>query len=101
MTMLAKTTALLAASASAILGAPGAAASPESDYCTSMAAVGFRGNCATYTTLARDVCAQFDHGADSATVAEKLDLATKDQKLSNYIVAGAPLYFCPNHADKV
>jgi hypothetical protein len=30
-------------------------------------------------------------------VATTLDATTKNQSLSNYIVAGARLYFCPQH----
>ncbi|KUI23427.1 hypothetical protein AU193_01375 [Mycobacterium sp. GA-1285] len=88
-------TALLAAAAGLLMAAPHAAASPEDDLCRSMASVGFTGDCATLTTLARDACAQFARGADSTAVAEKLDIATKDETLSNFIVAGARLYLCP------
>jgi Protein of unknown function (DUF732) len=95
MTMLARITLLSAVMAGALVGAPGAAASPESDFCRSMAGVGFTGDCATLTALARDVCAQHDHGVDLTTIVQKLDLTTKNQNLSNYIVAGAQLYFCP------
>jgi hypothetical protein len=31
-----------------------------------------------------------------ATVVQKLDATTKNEDLSNYIIAGAQLYFCPN-----
>jgi hypothetical protein len=95
MTKLAKLTALSAIVVGSLIGAPTAAASPENDFCQSMAGAGFSGDCASLTTLARDVCVQLDHGVDVTAVAEKLDLATKDQNLSNFIVAGARLYFCP------
>jgi hypothetical protein len=83
-----------------LVGAPSAVAGPELDFCRDMAAVGYPGNCATLTGLAKDVCAQFDRGVDLNTVIEGLDLTTKDEGLSNYIIAGAPLYFCPEHDDK-
>ena len=95
--MLARLTVLAAAVVASLVGAPGAAASPEDDFCRSMASVGFTDDCATLTALARDVCAQYDRGADATAVAEKLDRTTKDQTLSNFIVAGAQLYFCPEH----
>ena len=95
MTMLAKTTLLTAATVGALLGAPGATASPETDFCRSMAGVGFTADCATVTALAQDVCAQYNRGVDLTTVVQKLDAATKNENLSNYIVAGAQLYFCP------
>jgi hypothetical protein len=86
--------------AGAIVGAPGVAASPENDFCRNMAGVGFTADCATLTALAKDVCAQYAQGLDSNTIAQRLDMRTKDENLSNYIVAGASLYFCPNHADR-
>lgn len=95
MTTRARLPALLAVVVGSLLAAPPAAASPEDDFCRSMASVGFTGDCATLTTLARDVCAQFERGADPSAVAEKLDTTTKDETLSNFIVAGARLYFCP------
>ena len=96
MTMLARITVLSAAIVGALLCAPGAAASPENDFCRSMVGVGFTGDCATLTTLAKDACAQKARGVDSTTVAQNLDAATKNENLSNYIVAGAQLYFCPD-----
>src|SRR4051812_21458714 len=98
MTMLVRITLLSAVIAGALVGAPGAAATPESDFCRSMAGVGFTGDCATITALARDVCTQYNRGIDLTTVVQKLDLATKNENLSNYIVAGAQLYFCPERA---
>ncbi|OBG22223.1 hypothetical protein A5765_20690 [Mycolicibacterium celeriflavum] len=95
MTMLARITFLSAAIVGALIGAPNASASPESDFCRSMSGAGFTGDCATITALARDVCTQYDRGADLTTVLQKLDLSTKNENLSNYIVAGAQLYFCP------
>jgi hypothetical protein len=83
-----------------LVGAPSAVAGPELDFCRDMAAVGYPGNCATLTRLARDVCAQFDRGVDLNTVIDSLDLTTKDEGLSNYIIAAAPLYFCPEHDDE-
>ena len=94
MAMLARITVLSAAIVGGLLGAPGAAASPGSDFCRSMTGVGFTGDCATITALARDVCAQYNRGIDLTTVVQKLDLATKNENLSNYIIAGAQLYFC-------
>ena len=41
--------------------------------------------------------AQYDRGLDWSTILQRLDIATKDEGLSNYIIAGAPLYFCPEH----
>jgi hypothetical protein len=98
MTKLAKITLLVAAAVGALFGAPGAAATPESDFCRSMAGVGFTGDCATITALARDACAQKARGVDLTTVAQKLDLTTKNEDLSNYIIAGAQIYFCPNRS---
>jgi hypothetical protein len=97
MTMPAKITLLLAAIVCALVGAPAAAASPDTDFCSSLAGVGFTGDCATLSALARDVCAQKARGVDVTTIAQKLDLTTKNQNLSNYIVAGAQIYFCPDH----
>ncbi|MGE2723989.1 DUF732 domain-containing protein [Mycolicibacterium pulveris] len=97
MTTLARLTALLVVVIGAVLAAPQAAASPEDDFCRSMTSVGFTGNCATLSTLARDVCAQLERGADATAVAERLDSTTNVETLSNFIVAGAGLYFCPEH----
>ena len=98
MTKVAVTALLLAGVAAALTPAPTAAAQPDSQFCGGLAAVGYTSDCATLTSLAKDVCAQFDRGADVDTVATKLDATTKDQGLSNYIVAGARLYYCPQHA---
>jgi hypothetical protein len=95
MKMLAKITVLSAAIVAVLLGAPAAAASPESDFCGSMVGVGFTGDCGTLTGLARDACAQKARGIDLTTIAQKLDLTTKNENLSNYIIAGAQLYLCP------
>jgi hypothetical protein len=95
MTMLPRITLLSAAIVGVLLCAPGAAASPESDFCRSMAGVGLTGDCATLTALARDACAQKARGVDLTTIAQKLDLTTKNENLSNYIIAGAQLYLCP------
>jgi uncharacterized protein DUF732 len=80
--------------------APGAVAQPDLEFCRDMAAVGYPENCATLVSLARDVCTQYDRGLDWETVLQTLDVATKNEDLSNYIIAGAPLYFCPEHDDK-
>ena len=98
MTKVAVTALLLAGVATALGPAPTAAAQPDSQFCGGLAAVGYTSDCATLTSLAKDVCAQFDSGADVDAVATKLDAKTKDQGLSNYIVAGARLYYCPQHA---
>jgi hypothetical protein len=98
MAMLVRITLLSAAIVGGLLCAPSAAASPDSDFCRSMAGVGFTGDCAPITALARDVCAQYNRGIDLSTVVQKLDLATKNENLSNYIIAGAQLYFCPQRA---
>jgi hypothetical protein len=98
MTMLAKITLLSAALVGSLVGAPGAAASPDSDFCQSMASVGFTGDCAPLTALARDACAQKARGVDLATIAQKLDLTTKNENLSNFVIAGAQIYFCPQRA---
>lgn len=95
MTMLAKFTLLVAAVAGALISAPMGAASPESDFCRSMAGAGFTGDCAPLAVLAQDVCAQYNRGVDLTTVIQKLDLATKNENLTNYVIAGAQLYFCP------
>ena len=84
----------------ALVHAPSAAASPQSDYCASMASAGVPGDCATLTTLAKSVCAQYDQGFDLTTIVERLDATTKNEGLSNYIMAGAPLYFCPKYASQ-
>jgi hypothetical protein len=91
---------LLAGAMASLLGAPSAVAEPELDFCRDMAAVGYPTDCATLASLAKDVCAQYDRGLDWSTVLQRLDIATKDEGLSNYIIAGAPLYFCPEHDDK-
>jgi hypothetical protein len=96
MTTIAKILVLTGALVGALVCAPAAAASPESDFCQSMTGVGFTGDCATLTDLARDVCAQKARGVDLATVVQKLDTATKDENLTNYIIAGAQLYLCPD-----
>ena len=98
MTMFSKITLLVALIVGALVGAPSAAASPDSDFCRSMAGVGFTGDCAPLSALARDACAQKARGVDLETVAQKMDLATKDENLSNYIIAGAQIYFCPERA---
>jgi hypothetical protein len=101
MNVLGKITSLVAASiVGAVVVAPTAAASPTSEFCQGMAGVGFTGDCATMTALAQDVCAQYNRGLDLNAILPKLDAVTKNDNLSNYIVAGASVYFCPNHPDK-
>ena len=100
MTKAAGTAVLLAAAVASLIHSPNAAAAPEHDFCRAMSNVGYPSDCATLAGLAKDACAQFDRGADVSTIAQQLDLATKDQMLSNFIVAAAPLYFCAQHDDK-
>jgi len=99
-----KTVALAALVMSGVIAslghAPSAMAAPESDYCQSMAAAGYPGDCATLTSLAKDVCAQYDRGLDLTTIVQRLDATTKNEGLSNYIMAGAPLFFCPEYANR-
>ena len=83
-----------------LVHAPSAFAVPGSDYCSSLAAAGYPGDCATLTSLAKDVCAQYDRGFDLTTIVQRLDATTKNEGLSNYIMAGAPLYFCPKYASQ-
>ncbi|OBF25573.1 hypothetical protein A5724_04070 [Mycobacterium sp. ACS1612] len=82
----------------ALVAAPTAAASPQTDFCRSMAGVGFTQDCATLTALAQDVCTQYNRGVDLTTVLQKLDQTTKNENLSNYIIAGAQVYLCPQRA---
>jgi hypothetical protein len=91
---------LLAGAVASLIHAPSAVAGPELDFCRDMAAVGFPSDCATLARLAKDVCSQYDRGLDWSTVLQRLDLQTNDETLSNYIMAGAPLYFCPEHDGK-
>ena len=82
------------------VNAPNAIAVPESDYCRSLASAGYPGDCATLTSLAKGVCAQYDRGLDLTAIVQRLDATTKNEGLSNYIMAGAPLYFCPKYASQ-
>jgi Protein of unknown function (DUF732) len=91
---------LLAGAIASLIHAPSAVASPDSDFCRDLAGVGYPGDCATLVGLAKEVCAQLDRGLDLDTIIDSVDLATKDEGLSNYVIAGAPLYFCPQHDDK-
>ena len=91
---------LLAGAFASLIQAPSAAADPAADFCRDMAGVGYTGDCATIANLAKGVCAQYDRGLDLETVVTTVDAATKDQSLSNYVMAGAPLYFCPQHDNK-
>ncbi len=88
----------LSGAIASLVHAPSAAAAPDSEYCTSLARAGYPGDCATLTSLAKSVCAQYDQGLDLDTIVARLDVITKDEGLSNYIMAGAPLYFCPKYA---
>ncbi len=80
--------------------APDAAAQPDLAFCRDMAAVGFRGDCATLASLAKDVCDQYDRGVGWEDIVTRLDAQTKNEGLTNYVIAGAPLYFCPQHQGK-
>ena len=91
---------LMAGAIASLNHAPSAVASPDSDFCRDLAAVGYPVDCPTLVALAKDVCAQLDRGLDLDTIIDSVDRATKDEGLSNYVVAGAPLYFCPQHDDK-
>lgn len=91
---------LLAGAFASLSQAPSAGADPAADFCRDMAGVGYTGDCATLANLARGVCAQYDRGLDWEAVLTTVDAATKDESLSNYVMAGAPLYFCPEHDDK-
>jgi hypothetical protein len=82
----------------ALVGAPSASAVPDSGYCQGLATAGYPGNCATLTDLAKDVCAQYDRGFDLDTIVDRLDGLTQDKGLSNYIMAGATVYFCPEYS---
>lgn len=84
-----------------LVNAPIAGASPESDFCRDMTAVGYTGECAAIVSLANDVCEEYDRGLDWETVVEGLDAKTGNEDLSNFIMAGAPMYFCPEHSGRV
>lgn len=94
------TTLMLAGAIALLTGAPRAGASPELDYCRAMASAGVPGDCATLAGFAADVCAQYDRGLDWTTIVERLDAATKNEAVSNFVMAGAPMYFCPEHRGK-
>jgi hypothetical protein len=94
-------TAMMGGLAASLFLTPSAHADPEQDFCGAMAAVGQAADCGTLSSLARDVCDQFDRGIELDAILEQLDGATKNQGLSNFIVAGAPMYFCPEHGGKV
>lgn len=81
--------------------APGAAASPDGEFCDAMAGVGYTGDCGTIVDLATEVCAQYDLGVPWETVVADVDAQTSDELLSNFVVAGAPMYFCPEHSGKI
>jgi hypothetical protein len=92
--------ALVVAGLLAAVPAASATADPASDYCSGLASAGYPGDCATLTSLAKDVCAQYDRGFDQLTIVERLDATTKNEGLSNYIMAGATVYFCPKYASR-
>jgi hypothetical protein len=80
--------------------APAANAAPDNNsFCNQLAALGYPGQCTTIVALAKGVCAQYDRGVDWSTVVKQVDTKTNDEGLSNYIMAGAPMYFCPQHQD--
>lgn len=95
MTHLLRLVGLIAALVLSVVGVPEAFAAPEDEFCRSMASVGVTDDCATLRTLARDACTQLGRGVEVADVAETIDRATNDEILTNFIVAGARLYFCP------
>jgi hypothetical protein len=94
------TTLTLTVAITLLTGVPSAGASPELDYCRAMAAAGVPGDCATLAGFAKDVCAQYDRGLDMTSIVERLDVATKNEAVSNFVMAGAPMYFCPEHRGK-
>lgn len=100
MTKAAGTALLLAGAIASLINAPSAVAEPDLQFCRDMAAVGYKTDCAILANLAKDVCTQYDRGLDWSTILARLDITTKDEGLSNYIIAGAPLYFCPEHEGK-
>ncbi|MGV0835467.1 DUF732 domain-containing protein [Mycolicibacterium thermoresistibile] len=83
------------------IAAPAAGASPDGDFCRAMAGAGYTGDCATIVEYATDVCEQYERGVGWEAVVESLDARTHDEALTNFVVAGAPLYFCPEHTGKV
>ena len=91
---------VIAGAVASLVNAPSVVASPELDFCRGMAGAGYPGDCATLTGLAKDVCAQYDRGVDWTSIVHRLDAATQNEGLSNYIMAGAPLYFCPEYEGK-
>lgn len=100
MKTVALTALVFAGAIASLVHPPSAAAGPELDFCRGLAGAGYPGDCATLAGLARDVCAQYDRGVDWASIVQRLDAATQNEGLSNYIMAGAPLYFCPEHDDE-
>lgn len=95
---------VLSTLAIAIVPAPSAPALPDNannangtNFCTQMAAIGYPAQCSTLVTLAQGVCTEYDRGRSLSAVTQLVDARTKDQGLSNYIIAGAPMYFCPQH----
>jgi hypothetical protein len=91
---------VISGAVASLVHAPSAVAVPGSDYCASLATARYPGDCATLTSLAKSVCAQYDQGLDLTTIVQRLDTVTKNEGLSNYIMAGAPLYFCPKYASQ-
>jgi Protein of unknown function (DUF732) len=91
---------LMAGAIASLVYAPSAVAQPDLAFCRDMAAVGFRSDCATLASLAKDVCGQYDRGVGWEDIVTRLDAQTKNEGLTNYVIAGAPLYFCPQHQGK-
>lgn len=99
---------LFAALVALLIHAPSATASPDAaspdpdaEFCSAMTNVGYTGDCTSLVNLARGVCAQYDRGLDWETVVANVDAVTADESLSNYVLAGAPMYFCPEYAGKI
>lgn len=86
---------------SLFITAPAAGASPAGDFCEAMTGAGYTGDCTTIVEYATEVCEQYERGVGWETVVETLDARTNDEALTNFVVAGAPLYFCPEHTGKV
>jgi len=79
---------------------PAAGAQPAPEFCVAMARAGVGTDCATLLGWGRQVCAEYDRGATWDAVAAALDVRTGDEMLSNFVIAGAPMYLCPQHRDK-
>ncbi|EKF22866.1 hypothetical protein C731_3147 [Mycolicibacterium hassiacum DSM 44199] len=84
----------------AVAPLPAAGAQPTPEFCVAMQGAGFDTDCTTLIGLGKQVCTAYDRGASWASVADALDARTGDETLSNFVIAGAPMYLCPQHADK-